>query len=100
MIRAKDGYGRRSRHGSQGKLLSLLAASFMALWLLINPAIISGLSLGWRLPLWLLGVWSVGAGFFHGMGLVRRGWMQHLLGAPLCWLLLLLLYVIVLIRSW
>ncbi|WP_227370193.1 cyd operon YbgE family protein [Halomonas sp. M20] len=99
MIRAKHRYGRRSPYGSQGKLLSLLTASFMALWLLINPAIISGLSLGWRLPIWLLGVWAVGAGFFHGMGLVRRGWMQSLLGAPQCWVLLLFFYVIVLIRS-
>nr|WP_298373488.1 cyd operon YbgE family protein [uncultured Halomonas sp.] len=99
MIRVKQRSRHQSRHGRLSKLLSLLASSFMALWLLINPAIISDLPLSWRLPVWLLGVWAVGAGFFHGMGLIRKGLMQKLLGAPQCWVLLLLFYVVVLIRS-
>lgn len=99
MIRTRHRSSRSDRYGPYGKLLSLLAASFMALWLLVNPAVISGLTLGWRLPVWLLGLWAVGAGFFHGMGLIRRGWTQRLLGAPLCWGLLALFYLIVLIRS-
>ncbi|MGC3872636.1 hypothetical protein ACPF7Z_05115 [Halomonas sp. GXIMD04776] len=96
MLQAKR---RSGRYGWQGRFLSLFASSFMALWLLINPSIISGLPLGWRLPVWSLGLWAVGAGFFHGMGLIRRGWMQHLLGAPRCWALLMLFYLIVLLRS-
>ena len=86
-------------YGQYGQLLSLLAATLMALWLLVRPEIISGLPLGWRLPVWLLGVWAVGSGFFHGMGLVKGGWMQRLLGAPLCWLLLAVFLVFLLIRG-
>lgn len=89
----------RRWHGQRAQLVSLLAAAALALWLLIHPEAISGLSLGWRLPVWLLGVWAVGAGFAHGMGLVRRGWPQRLLGAPLCWVLLALLFVFLLLRS-
>lgn len=85
--------------GQGAQLLSLGVAAGLALWLLIRPEIISGLALGWRLPVWGLGVWAVGAGFAHGMGLTRHGWSQRLLGAPLCWLLLALLCVVVLVRS-
>lgn len=89
-----------NRSLSQGaQLISLIAASLIAFWLLIQPEMISGLSLGWRLPVWLLGVWAVGAGFFHGMGLVRQGWTARLLGAPVCWGLLALLVAVLLMRS-
>lgn len=86
-------------HGQGAQLLSLVTAAVLALWLLVRPETISGLSLAWRLPVWLLGVWAVGAGFFHGMGLLRQGWSQRLLGAPLCWLLLFLLFLLLLVRS-
>lgn len=89
----------RRWHGQGAKLVSLVAAALLALWLLVQPEIISGLSLGWRLPVWLLGVWAVGAGFFHGMGLAKHGWPRRLLGAPLCWLLLALLFVLLLILA-
>ena len=87
------------RVGMGAQLVSLGAASLLALWLLLEPEMISALPLGWRLPVWLLGVWAVGAGFFHGMGLVRPGWSARLLGAPLCWGLLALLSLVLLIRS-
>ncbi|GHA95815.1 hypothetical protein [Modicisalibacter luteus] len=87
------------RLGQGAQLLSLGAASLLALWLLLEPQLIRALPLGWRLPVWLLGVWAVGAGFFHGMGLVRPGWSARLLGAPLCWGLMLMLLMVLLIRS-
>ncbi|SFH20769.1 hypothetical protein [Modicisalibacter xianhensis] len=87
------------RQELKAQLVSLGAASLLALWLLLEPRMISALPLGWRLPVWLLGVWAVGAGFFHGMGLVRRGWSARLLGAPLCWGLMALLFLVLLIRS-
>lgn len=89
-----------SRQWEQGtQLVSLAAGSILAFWLLLQPDMIRGLSLGWRLPVWLLGVWAVGAGFFHGMGLVRQGWARRLLGPPLGWVLMALLLVLLLVRS-
>ncbi|SHE28653.1 hypothetical protein SAMN02745148_00018 [Modicisalibacter ilicicola DSM 19980] len=87
-------------YGQYGQLASLLAATSMALWLLVRPELVSGLPLGLRLPVWLLGLWAVGSGFFHGMGLVKgTGWRQRLLGAPLCWVLLAVFLLLLLVRS-
>lgn len=89
------------RYGQGPQLLSLVVSALLALWLLIRPELISGLELGWRLPVWCLGVWALGAGFSHGMGLAasRSGWSRRLLGAPLCWVLLALLSVLLLILA-
>ncbi len=81
------------------RLLALVLASLMALLLLLRPEIISGLPLVWRLPLWLLGVWALGAGFAHGAGLtVRPGPVRRWLGAPWCWLALGMFGVLLLLR--
>lgn len=89
-------------YGRDAQLVSLGASVLLALWLLIRPEAIGGLAFGWRLPVWILGVWALGAGFYHGMGLAKlhTGWSRILLGAPLCWVLMALLALIVLMRSW
>lgn len=90
------------RYGRGAQMVSLVASVLLALWLLIRPEAIGGLALGWRLPVWILGIWALGAGFYHGMGLaeLRTGWSRVLLGAPLCWVLMVLLALILLLRSW
>lgn len=81
------------------RLLALVLASAMALLLLLRPEIISGLPLPWRLPLWLLGVWALGAGFAHGAGLtVRPGSVRRWLGPPWCWVALGVFGVLLLLR--
>lgn len=81
------------------RLLALVLTSAMALTLLLHPEIISGLPLIWRLPLWLLGVWALGAGFAHGVGLtVRAGPVKRWLGPPWCWLALGVFGVLLLLR--
>ena len=88
-------------HGQGAQLLSLGVSVLLALWLLVRPELISGLAFGWRLPMLCLGVWALGAGFYHGMGLAaaQGGWPRRLLGAPLCWVLLALLFVLLLLRN-
>ena len=91
MIEIPDRYSRRAQ------LLSLIASTLLALWLLIKPEIISGLPWAGRLPVWGLGVWAVGAGFAHGVGLAEKGRARRLLGPPLCWGLLAALLILLLI---
>ena len=93
--------GTQRWYGQGAQLVSLGASVLLALWLLIRPEAIGELALGWRLTVWILGVWALGAGFYHGMGLarLRTGWSRLLLGAPLCWLLLALLFILLLLRS-
>lgn len=90
------------KYGRDAQLVSLVVSVLLALWLLIRPEAIGELALGWRLPVWILGIWALGAGFYHGMGLaeLRVGWSRVLLGAPLCWVLMALLALILLMRSW
>jgi predicted membrane protein len=108
MFKTSQRYGsaryrsQRTRYGQQrqgGQLLSLILAAVLALWLLFQPAAIGELPMTWRLPIWLLGLWALGAGFFHGMGLVRGERMQRWLGAPLCWILLGLLLIFLILRQ-
>ncbi|WP_136064492.1 cyd operon YbgE family protein [Modicisalibacter radicis] len=81
------------------RLLALVATSAMALMLLLRPEIVSGLTFAWRLPLWLLGVWALGAGFAHGAGLtVRPGPLRRWLGPPWCWVALGVFGVLLLLR--
>ncbi|MBZ9557398.1 MULTISPECIES: hypothetical protein [Modicisalibacter] len=89
----------RADYRQGAKLLALGWASLMALALLLRPEIISGLTLPWRLPLWLLGIWALGAGFAYGAGLtVRPGLLRRWLGAPGCWILMGLFAVMLLLR--
>lgn len=88
-------------YGRDAQLVSLGVSVLLALWLLVRPETIGGLALGWRLPVWILGVWALGAGFYHGMGLAaaKNGWRRHLLGAPLCWVLMSVLALVLLLRT-
>lgn len=88
---------RRYSRGAQ--LASLAMSTLLALWLLVRPEIISSLPLAGRLPIWGLGVWAVGAGFAHGMGLAEKGRARRLLGPPLCWVLLSMLALVLVLRA-
>lgn len=87
-----------SRYNRGAQSLSLVVSTLLALWLLISPEIISGLPLVGRLPVWGLGVWAVGAGFAHGMGLAEKGRARRWLSAPLCWMLLSMLALVLMLR--
>ncbi|SFU86124.1 hypothetical protein [Halomonas korlensis] len=59
-------------------LLVMLVAAGLAIWLLLEPTLLRGLSLPLRLPLIGLGVWALGAAFTHGMGVKVRGrWLRR-----------------------
>ncbi|MBS9405108.1 hypothetical protein KG088_15910 [Halomonas sp. TRM85114] len=59
-------------------LVVMLFAAGLAIWLLLEPALLRSLPLPLRLPLIGLGVWSLGAAFTHGMGVkVRRRWLRR-----------------------
>jgi predicted membrane protein len=64
----------------------LMLSSVISVALLWRPEALSGLSWQWRLPLVLLGLWAVGAGFMHGVGVTApRRWLRQLMAAPVCW---------------
>lgn len=84
----------------QAPLLALGISTLLALWLLWRPELLSALPLLWRLPLMLLGIWALGAGFMLGAGLVPNGGrLQRYLGEPLCWWLLAGFTVIIVTRA-
>jgi hypothetical protein len=59
-------------------LAAMLLAAGLALWLLLRPELISGLSMPLRLPLIALGVWALGAAFMQALGLEpRRDWQRR-----------------------
>ncbi|PWV70862.1 cyd operon YbgE family protein [Halomonas sp. A11-A] len=63
--------------------ISLLVAAFLAVWLLLEPALIQGLPLGMRLPAVLLGIWALGAAFVRPLGLSpERRWQRRLATPP------------------
>jgi len=89
----------RATYRQMPRLLALGWATLMALVLLWHPEIIRGIEMPWRLPLWLLGVAALGAGFAHGGGLtVGRARSMRYLGSPVCWGLLAVFSVLVLWR--
>ncbi|ALM53095.1 hypothetical protein BJB45_14185 [Halomonas huangheensis] len=42
--------------------IMLATCAVLAVWLLIEPRLISGLAWPWRLPMILLGIWALGGG--------------------------------------
>ncbi|MCE8014512.1 hypothetical protein HOP62_00270 [Halomonas sp. MCCC 1A17488] len=59
-------------------LAAMLVAAALALWLLIRPELLSGLSMVWRMPAIGLGVWALGAAFMQALGLeFRRHWLRR-----------------------
>ncbi|WP_302139037.1 hypothetical protein [Halomonas alkalicola] len=63
--------------------ISLLVAAFLAVWLLLEPALLQGLPTVLRLPAILLGLWALGAAFLRPLALQaprRRG--RRLLSPP------------------
>jgi len=64
----------------------LVLSSVLSVALLWRPEALSDLSWGWRLPMVLLGLWAIGAGFMHGVGVTApRRWLRQLMSAPACW---------------
>lgn len=65
--------------------VALLVAAGLAVWLLLQPALLSGLPLILRLPLMGLGIWALGAAFMRGLGLeAPAGWARRLASPPWC----------------
>ncbi|SDL07730.1 hypothetical protein SAMN05192555_102344 [Franzmannia pantelleriensis] len=84
----------------QAPLVAMGVSTLLALWLLWRPELLSTLAMVWRLPLIVLGVWALGAGFSLGAGLVpEHGRLRRLLGPPLCWWLLGAFSLVVLARA-
>lgn len=74
---------KESRYGLEMALLALLLAAGLAVWLLLRPELVSTLPLAWRLPLILLGVWSLGAAFLGPYGVVpHRRWQRWVVTPP------------------
>ncbi|WP_458525500.1 cyd operon YbgE family protein [Onishia taeanensis] len=64
----------------------LVLSAALSVALLWRPETLSGLAWGWRLPMVVLGLWALGTGFMHGVGLTApRGWGHRVLATPLCW---------------
>lgn len=85
----------------QSPLLAMGVSTLLAIWLLWRPDLLSTLPfLPWRLPLILLGVWALGAGFMQGVGLApEQGRWKRYLGEPLCWWLLAGFSMVVVLRA-
>ncbi len=63
--------------------LSLLGAAGLAVWLLLQPALIQGLPFMLRLPAVVLGVWALGAGFLRPLvPLAPRRWPHRATSPP------------------
>ncbi|QTF91593.1 hypothetical protein [Halomonas sp. BM-2019] len=81
-------------------LLSLLVAAGLAMWLLLDPALIRGLPLSLRLPAVLLGIWALGAAFLRPLALdPPRLWQRRALSPPWCLVALLLFAMLVVARA-
>ncbi|MCE8025133.1 hypothetical protein [Billgrantia aerodenitrificans] len=61
---------------------AMLLAAALALWLLVQPALISGLPMALRLPAIALGVWALGAAFMQPLGLELRSYWQRQATSP------------------
>ena len=72
-------------------ITSLILAALVAVWMLLGPEAIAAMPTGPRYIMLLVALWGLGAGFTHGVGLVPRHVLRAwLLGAPLCWCLLII----------
>lgn len=75
----------------------MLIAAGLAIWLLLDPALLRALPLPLRLPLIGLGVWALGGAFMLGMGVkVRSRWLRQII-SPLWSRLALVAFTLVLI---
>ncbi|WP_136253041.1 cyd operon YbgE family protein [Onishia niordana] len=64
---------------------ALVLSSIISVVLLWRPEVLSSLSWGWRLPMVMVGVWALGAGFMHGVGLTtHQRWGQRLMAGSTC----------------
>ncbi|TLF48722.1 hypothetical protein FEI13_12400 [Halomonas urmiana] len=62
-------------------LLGLLLAAGVAVWLLLHPELFLAVPMAWRLPLILLGAWTLGAAFVRPLALeVGEGRLWRLSG--------------------
>jgi hypothetical protein len=62
---------------------ALMLAAGLAAWLLMEPGLLRGLALPWRLPLIGLGAWALGSAFLQGLGLtLPRGPARRLTSPP------------------
>ena len=77
--------------------LSLLGAAGLAVWLLLQPALIQGLPFMLRLPAILLGLWALGAAFLRPLALQSPRLWQHPLLSPPWTLLALALFALLLL---
>ncbi|PTB01092.1 hypothetical protein C6V82_16825 [Halomonas urumqiensis] len=78
-------------------MITLLLAAGLAVWLLMQPEVIKSLPMALRVPVILLGIWSLGAGFVQPMqDQQRRGLLGQAL-SPKASLLMLLVFALVLV---
>ncbi|MEX2365693.1 MAG: hypothetical protein WD601_03755 [Pseudohongiellaceae bacterium] len=82
-------------------LVAMLVAAALAIWLLVQPGLLQSLSLPWRLPLILLGVWALGSAFMQGVGVqARAGWFRRVTSPPWSHGALLGFTLVILVRAW
>lgn len=78
----------------------MLLAAALALWLLLDPELISGLPMPLRLPVIGLGFWALGAAFMQPMGLeLRRHWQRRATSPPVSLVALGTFTLIVVVRA-
>ncbi|MFB9148079.1 hypothetical protein ACFFU2_16365 [Halomonas alkalicola] len=77
--------------------LSLLGAAGLAVWLLLQPALIQGLPFMLRLPAILLGLWALGAAFLRPLALQAPRRRGHRLLSPPWSLVALALFALLLV---
>lgn len=84
-----------------GMAAAILALSaLLALWLLIEPQLISGLAWPWRLPMLLLGIWVVGGGLAQPLLYSDSpAWLRLVGGLPWYPVVLALFILLLLIRA-
>ncbi|WP_373182505.1 cyd operon YbgE family protein [Halomonas campaniensis] len=88
------------RHPAWREAVPLLVAAGLAVWLLLQPQLVSDLAMPLRLPVILLGVWSLGAAFMRPLGLVpRRHWQRRATSPPLSLAALALFTLVLLVRA-
>ncbi|MFW6346935.1 MAG: hypothetical protein ACOC0M_11485 [Halomonas sp.] len=88
------------RHRLGLEAAALLVAAGLAIWLLLQPQLISALPMPLRLPVILLGAWSLGAAFMRPLGLVPRGrWQRRATSPPLSLVALALFTLLLLVRA-
>lgn len=81
--------------------MMLALSVLLALWLLIEPQLISGLAWPWRLPMLLLGIWVVGGGMVQPLLYTDSpAWLRRVGNRRWYPLLLVLFITLLLVRAW